>query len=89
MGKLSKVYKLDRELQKKGWASEFFDSRIMKILGLSIGFIVFLLIIFAICVVTNHTYFADKIWDLSEKLILLVFGAMFSSIGMKVESTLR
>lgn len=79
---------IDRNAQKKNWFNQFFDSSVLKIIGVAWLFIFVLLIVFSICVIKNHYDFANQIWDLTEKLILLVFGAMFSAVGIKIESSL-
>ena len=88
MGKLSKLYKIDRKAQNKGWFSEFFDTKVMKMIGLLMTFTGFLLIIFTVCVVTNHTYFAGMVWDLCVTLIKLISGGALSAAGIKAEHAL-
>ena len=79
---------IDRKAQKKDWLNQFFDSKTLKLIGLSWVFVVILIIFCAICILLNNTHFADKVWDLTETLIKLTFGAMFSAVGIKVESTI-
>jgi threonine/homoserine/homoserine lactone efflux protein len=77
---------VDRENQRKTWFNQFFNSHVLKVIGVAWLFIFILLVVFSICLICNHNDYANQVWGLTEKLILLVFGAMFSAVGIKVES---
>ena len=78
---------INRDTQRKSWFNQFFNSNVLKIIGIAWVFIIGLLIVFSVCIFCNQVDFANKIWDLTQKLILLVFGAMFSAVGIKIETT--
>ena len=75
---------IDRKKQRQKKKERFFDSNVMKMLGLALIFIVVLWVVFGLCVVGDSD-FASQTYGLAEKVSLMWFAAFLSAAGVKAE----
>jgi len=80
---------IDRAAQKKCWREIFFDSHVMKFLGLAAICDLALLIVFVLCIFLGDGPNSDRVWELFSQITLLIIGAIISAAGVKTENALR
>ncbi len=76
---------IDRKKQKRERKARFFDSYIMKALGLGVVITAFIWVVFGLCVAAGSS-FSTQVYDFAEDLTLMLIAAIFSAAGIKAET---
>jgi len=80
---------IDRKAQKQSWLSDYFNSPALKLLGIGVMLVLLLSGLYITCLCLDKDAQADKVWSLLHTLSLMLFGAMFSTISIKVKTNLK